>query len=487
MGSEVRDKCGVVGIYAPGEDVARLTYYALYAIQHRGQESAGIAISDGQTIVVYKELGLVAQVFDELVLKSLRGSVAIGHNRYSTTGSSSWENAQPTYKSSSSGQLALAHNGNLVNSMELKSSLEAAGGDPTPKGARLDSSSDTDLVAAHIARANKGDMREAILQVLPRLSGAYSFTMMDEARVFGARDPQGFRPLCIGRLDGGGWILASETCALDLLGARFIRDVEPGELVTIDENGLESERFAPVTPAACVFEHVYFARPDSALMGQNVYATRYRMGQRLAEEAPVVAELVMPVPDSGVPAAQGFAAASGVTYGDGFVKNRYVGRTFIQPTQSMRQQGIRMKLNPVREIIEGRRVVVVEDSIVRGNTVKQIVAMLREAGAREVHMRISSPPIKWPCFYGIDMPDQDELIGSRLDPEAIRDHVGADSLAYLSLEGMLNATEIPPDQFCTACFSSRYPVPIPAEELRSKQVLEFPTVHEPQTWQPNKG
>lgn len=487
MAGEARDKCGVVGVYAPGEDVARLTYYALYAIQHRGQESAGIAISDGQTIVVYKELGLVAQVFDELVLQSLRGKVAIGHNRYSTTGSSSWENAQPTYKSSPLGQLALAHNGNLVNSVELRSSLEAAGGDPTPEGARLHSSSDTDLVAAHIARANKGDMREAILEVLPQLSGAYSFTMMDESRVFGARDPQGFRPLCIGRLDGGGWILASETCALDLLGARFIRDVEPGELVTIDENGLASERFAPVRSAACVFEHVYFARPDSMLMGQNVYATRYRMGQRLAREAPVVAELVMPVPDSGVPAAQGFAAASGVTYGDGFVKNRYVGRTFIQPTQSMRQQGIRMKLNPVREIIEGRRVVVVEDSIVRGNTVKQIVAMLREAGAREVHMRISSPPIKWPCFYGIDMPDQDELIGSQLDPEAIRRHVGADSLAYLSLEGMLDATEIPADQFCTACFSSRYPVPIPAEELRSKQVLEIPSLQEPQTWQPNKG
>ena len=487
MAGEARDKCGVVGVYAPGEDVARLTYYALYAIQHRGQESAGIAISDGQTIVVYKELGLVAQVFDELVLQSLRGTVAIGHNRYSTTGSSSWENAQPTYKSSPSGQLALAHNGNLVNSVELRDSLAAAGGDPTPEGARLHSSSDTDLVAAHIARANKGDMREAIREVLPKLSGAYSFTMMDDSRVFGARDPQGFRPLCIGRLEGGGWILASETCALDLLGARFIRDVEPGELVTIGEDGLTSERFATVQPAACVFEHVYFARPDSNLMGQNVYATRYRMGQRLAEEAPVVAEIVMPVPDSGVPAAQGFAAASGITYGDGFVKNRYVGRTFIQPTQSMRQQGIRMKLNPVREIIEGRRVVVVEDSIVRGNTVKQIVTMLREAGAREVHMRISSPPIKWPCFYGIDMPDQDELIGSQLDPEAIRQHVGADSLAYLSLEGMLNATEIPADQFCTACFSSRYPVPIPAEELRSKQVLEIPPLQEPQTWQPNKG
>jgi amidophosphoribosyltransferase len=486
MAGEARDACGVVGIYAPGEDVARLTYYALYALQHRGQESAGIAISDGRTIVVYKELGLVAQVFDEIVLKSLQGKLAIGHTRYSTTGASSWENAQPTYKSSSLGQLALAHNGNLVNSVALRESLEAAGGDPTPEGARLHSSSDTDLVASHIARTNKGDMGASIREVLPKLSGAYSFTMMDETRLFGARDPQGFRPLCIGRLDNGGWILASETCALDLLGARFIRDVEPGELVAIDENGLSSESFAEPKPASCIFEHVYFARPDTNLMGQNVYSTRFRMGQRLAEEAPVEAELVMPVPDSGVPAAQGFADGSGITYGDGFVKNRYVGRTFIQPTQSMRQQGIRMKLNPVREVIAGRRVVVIDDSIVRGNTTKQIVAMLRDAGAREVHMRISSPPIKWPCFYGIDMPDQDELIGSRLDPEGIRRHIGADSLAYLSIEGMVQATEIPGDQFCTACFSSRYPVPIPAEELRNKQVLEVLPSPETPPWRAKK-
>jgi amidophosphoribosyltransferase len=472
MAGEARDACGVVGIYAPGEDVARLTYYALYALQHRGQEAAGIAISDGQTIVVYKELGLVSQVFDETVLRSLRGGLAIGHTRYSTTGSTTWENAQPSFKSSPTGQIALAHNGNLVNSVELKDSLAAAGGDPTPTSARLASSSDTDLVAAHIARANEGDTKKAILEVLPKLSGAFSFTMMDEGRLFGARDPHGFRPLCIGALADGQWVLASETCALDLLGARFIRDVEPGELVAIDGSGITSDTFAPVTPAACVFEHVYFARPDSALMGQNVYATRFRMGERLAQESPVQAELVMPVPDSGVPAAQGFAAKSGIPYGEGFVKNRYVGRTFIQPTESMRKQGIRMKLNPLREVIEGRRLVVVDDSIVRGPTSGHLVQMLREAGAREVHLRISSPPIKWPCFYGIDMPNQDELIGSRMDVEGIRAHVGADSLAYLSLEGMLNATQIPTDGFCTACFSSNYPIPIPAHELRNKHVLE---------------
>jgi amidophosphoribosyltransferase len=478
MSGEARDACGVVGIYAPGEDVARLTYHALYALQHRGQESAGIAISNGETIVVYKELGLVSQVFDEDVLQSLRGHLAIGHVRYSTTGSTSWENAQPSFKSAPSGQIAVAHNGNLVNSVALKRSLKEAGGDPTPTAARLPSSSDTDLVAAYIARANTGDMKAAILDVLPRLSGAFSFAMMDESRVYGVRDPYGFRPLCIGRLNDGGWVLASETCALDLLGAHFIRDVEPGELVVLDENGVSSERFAEARYAACIFEHVYFARPDSTLMGQNVYATRYRMGQRLAEESSVQAELVMPVPDSGVPAAQGFAQASGITYGEGFVKNRYVGRTFIQPTQSMRQQGIRMKLNPLREVIEGRRLVVVDDSIVRGNTTRQIVQMLRDAGAREVHMRISSPPIKWPCFYGIDMPNQDELIGSRFETEEIRESVGADSLAYLSLDGMVGATQIHADTFCTACFSSDYPVPVPASELRNKLVLEQPSTTE---------
>lgn len=472
MAGEARDACGVVGIFAPGEDVARSTYYALYALQHRGQESAGIAISDGQCMVVYKELGLVAQVFDETVLRSLRGHVAIGHVRYSTSGSTSWENAQPTYKSSATGEIALAHNGNLVNSVEVRDRLHAAGGDPTPRAPRNRASSDTDLVAGAIARANRGDMRAAILEVLPSLAGAYSFTMSDGERVFGARDPQGFRPLSIGRLVDGGWILASETCALDLLGARFIRDVEAGELVTIGPDGLEGERFAPAKNASCIFEHVYFARPDSTLMGQNVYATRYRMGGRLAQESPAPAELVMPVPDSGVPAAQGYAQAAGVPYGEGFVKNRYVGRTFIQPTQSMRQQGIRMKLNPLREVIAGRRLVVIDDSIVRGNTTRQIVAMLREAGAREVHLRISSPPIKWPCFYGIDMPDQDDLIGARMSVEEIREHIGADTLAYLSLDGMVAATEIPPDELCTACFSSRYPVPIPPEQLRSKHVLE---------------
>ena len=472
MGGEARDACGVMGIYAPDEDVARLVFYGLYALQHRGQESAGIAISDGTTVVVYKELGLVAQVFDEVVLKSLRGHLAIGHVRYSTTGATTWENAQPTYKSGPTGQIALSHNGNLVNSLALRRELEEAGGDPTPERARLGSSSDTDLVAAHIARASRGDTRRAIAEVLPRLEGAYSFAIMDETRLFGARDPHGFRPLCIGRLEGDGWVLASETCALDLLGARFIRDVEPGELVTIGPEGLSSERFAAASHSACIFEHVYFARPDSTLLGQNVYASRYRMGQRLAVEAPVEADLVVPVPDSSMPAAQGFAQASGIPYGDGFVKNRYVGRTFIQPSQSMRQQGIRMKLNPLREVIRGKRIIVIDDSIVRGNTTRQMVGMLRDVDAREVHLRISSPPIRWPCFYGIDMPHRDDLIGAFRDIDSVRAHLAADSLAYLSLEEMIAATGIPGDAFCTACFSSRYPVLVPDVELVRKNALE---------------
>ncbi|MDQ4057742.1 MAG: amidophosphoribosyltransferase [Actinomycetota bacterium] len=472
MAGEARDACGVVGIYAPGEDVARLTYYALYALQHRGQESAGIAISNGDSMVVYKDLGLVAQVFDESSLRSLQGHLAIGHCRYSTTGGNTWANAQPSFKSGAGGQVALAHNGNLVNTLDLKRQLDEAGGDPTPSGARLGTSNDTDIVAAHIARAQDRDTAAALQAILPKLSGAFSFTIMDEHKLFGVRDPFGVRPLCIGRFSSGGWVLASETCALDLIGAQFIRDVEPGEMVAIDESGLTSERFAAPTVAACVFEHVYFARPDSTLMGQNVYASRFRMGQRLANESPAQAELVMPVPDSGVPSAQGYAQASGIPYGEGVVKNRYVGRTFIQPTQAMRQQGIRMKLNPLREVIAGKRLVVTDDSIVRGNTTRQIVNMLREAGAREVHLRISSPPLKWPCFYGIDMPNQDELIGSQLTVEEIGAHVGADSLAYLSVEGMIAATELPADSLCTACFTSDYPIPIPKRELQRKNVLE---------------
>ena len=467
-----REACGVVGVYAPGEEVAKLTYYALFALQHRGQESAGIAVSDRSTIVVYKDMGLVSQVFDENTLKSLTGDMAIGHVRYSTTGSSLWENAQPTYKSSGGPQgmeIALGHNGNLVNTLELARELEESG-----PGVRFgpEATTDSDLVADLIAASGAATAEEGILAVLPKLRGAFSFVMMDEQTVFGARDPNGLRPLVIGRLPAGGYVLASETCALNIIGARYVREVEPGELVVIGAEGIRSHRYAEAKPSLCIFEYVYFARPDSNLYGKSVYMTRHRMGMRLAEEAPSVADLVIPVPDTGQAAAAGYARRSGIPYGEGLVKNRYVGRTFIKPTQAIRQQGIRTKLNPLSEVIEGRRLVVVDDSIVRGNTTRQIVQMLRDAGAREVHMRISSPPIKWPCFYGIDTADRDELIGAHSTVDEIRDHIGADSLAYLSLDGLVAATDVAKDMFCTACFSAEYPIPVPEHVKVTKGMLE---------------
>lgn len=463
-----KEACGCVAIYAPGEEVAKLTYYALYALQHRGQESAGIAVSEGDVMVVFKEMGLVAQVFDENTLTSLTGNLAIGHVRYSTTGSSLWENAQPIYRTFDGLSIALGHNGNLVNTMELAAELDQLPGGPFERSA----STDSDLIAEMMVRSGKPNIEDAILDTLPKLRGAFSLVMMDERTVFGARDPMGFRPLVVGILETGGYVIASETCALDNIGAKFLREVEPGELIAIDETGIRSHRYAEATPALCVFEYVYFARPDSTLYGKSVQKTRFRMGEQLAREAPAEADLVMPVPDSGRGAAAGFAAASGIPYGDGLVKNPYVGRTFIQPTQSIRQRGIRTKLNPMAEMIEGKRLVVVDDSIVRGNTTRQIVRMLRDAGAKEIHMRISSPPIKWPCFYGIDTADRDELIGAWRTVDEICAHIEADSLAYLSLEGLVDSTEVESDMFCTACFSSRYPVRIPDEVKVTKNMLE---------------
>lgn len=463
-----QEACGVVGIFAPGEEVAVLTYYALYALQHRGQESAGIAVSDGDKIWVFKDMGLVAQVFDENVLSTLSGHLAIGHVRYSTTGASRWENAQPTYKEGRGGlAVALGHNGNLVNTMELS---EAVSGRDAPGGGP-DSSTDSDLIAAMIASRSKPSTEEAILEVLPRLEGAFSLVMMDERSVFGARDAHGVRPLVLGRLPGG-YALASETCALDIIGAQTIREVEPGELVVIDEQGVRSHIWAEAKSSLCIFEFVYLARPDSNLYGKSVYMTRYRMGIELAREAPAEADLVMPVPDTGTAAAAGYARESGIPYGEGFVKNRYVGRTFIQPAQSMRQQGIRTKLNPLPSLIDGKRLIVVDDSIVRGNTTRQLVRMLKRAGAREVHMRISSPPIKWPCFYGIDIADRDELIAAWKSVEEIREHIEADSLAYLSIDGMVRSTEVSRDMFCAACFTSEYPIPIPDDVKITKNMLE---------------
>ncbi len=465
MGAESpKEACGLFGVWAPGEEVARLTYFGLFAQQHRGQESAGMAVSDGQHILVFKELGLVSQVFDESTLATLQGELGIGHTRYSTTGSTTWENAQPAFKTDGERSLALGHNGNLVNTAEL---AERAG-----RGARA--TTDSDLVAGLLAkRLGLGEgLRDAAIDVLPTLRGAFCFVMMDERSVFAARDPHGLRPLSIGRLSNG-YCVASETCALDIVGATLIRDVEPGELIRIDDRGLSSTRFAEAPRRAlCIFEFVYLARADSRIGGITVHEVRRKLGRALAKEAPADADLVIPVPDTGHSAAQGYAEVSGIPYGEGLMKNRYVGRTFIQPSQSLRERGVKLKLNPIPDAIKGKRLVVIDDSIVRGTTTRQIVQALREAGAAEVHTRITCPPIQWPCFYGIDMPTRTELVASDLSVEEIRRFVGADSLGYLSLDWMVAATGAPKDDFCRACFDGEYPIEVP--EDTGKFLLEQP-------------
>ena len=482
-----RDACGVFGVWVrPGEaaraEVSKLTYYGLYALQHRGQESAGIAVSDGGRIVVFKDMGLVSQVFDESVLNTLRGHIAVGHCRYSTTGSPTWENAQPTFRSTEAGGLALAHNGNLINTPELAARLE-----PGVLTATTDTEVLTALLATHGAPGGTGGssplMRRGTLaggsdpliaarKILPDARGAYSLVFMDEQTLYAARDPEGVRPLVLGRLDDlGGWVVASETAALDIVGAAFVREIEPGEMVAIDGDGVRSERFAEARPKGCLFEYVYLARPDTTISGRSVQATRVEVGRRLAREHPVEADLVIPTPESGTPAAIGYAEASGIPYGQGLVKNSYVGRTFIQPSQTIRQLGIRLKLNPLREAIEGKRLVVVDDSIVRGNTQRAIVSMLRDAGAKEVHVRISSPPVAWPCFYGIDFATRAELIAGNLSVEEIRDSIGADSLGYISLDELIAASRLPKDRLCRACFDGVYPIPV-EEDARGKHLLE---------------
>ncbi len=463
-----QDACGVFGVWAPGEEVAKLTYFGLYALQHRGQEAAGMAVSDGSGVVVYKELGLVSQVFDESTLASLRGHVAIGHARYSTTGGSTWENAQPTLRSTPTGTtVALAHNGNLVNTAELAREVAALG----IAADRMAATNDTSLVTTLLAAHPDLSVEAAALRVLPTLRGAFSFVFMDEHTLYAARDAQGVRPLVLGRLEHG-WVVASETAALDIVGASVVREVEPGELIAIDEHGLRSERFAPPEPKGCIFEYVYLARPDTTISGRSVHAARVKVGRALAKEHPVEADLVIPVPESGTPAAVGYAQESGIPYGLGLVKNSYVGRTFIQPSQTIRQLGIRLKLNPLRDVIRGKRLVVVDDSIVRGNTQRALIRMLREAGALEVHVRISSPPVKWPCFYGIDFASRAELIANGLDTDGIRASIGADSLGYVSLDGLIAATEQPKSRLCRACFDGEYPIALPADDLIGKHVLE---------------
>ena len=479
-----QDACGVFGVYAPGEDVAKLTYFGLYALQHRGQESAGIAVGDGNRTLVLKDMGLVSQVFTEDALGSLIGHVAIGHTRYSTTGSSSWENAQPTFRSTARGHLALGHNGNLTNIGDLLKRL-ADRQTALVNGVSGQNISDTAVLASLLSAHPEGDLADAAAAELPYVTGAFSLVFMDDERLYAARDAQGIRPLCIGSLPGGGWVVASESAALDIVGAEFIRDVEPGEIITLDADGIHSRHFATAAPKGCIFEYVYLARPDTRLNGHSVHATRVEIGRRLARQHPVDADVVIPVPDSGSPAAVGYAQESRIPFAHGLIKNQYVGRTFIQPSQTLRQLGIRLKLNPLREVIEGKRLVVVDDSIVRGNTQRAIVRMLREAGAAEVHVRISSPPVKWPCFYGIDFATHAELVAANLDVEGVRASIEADSLAYVDLDELVEATGVPGDQLCRACFDGKYPGPIPATHSLGKTTLPLINDATPTLLDPN--
>jgi len=463
LSSGPREACGVFGVYAPGRNVAAIVFDGLHALQHRGQESAGIAVSDGSNMMVVKDMGLVSQVFNDYKLASLVGHLAVGHTRYSTAGGSSWHNAQPMYRQAGGTEFALGHNGNLTNVTEL-----AASAGMLPGIASSDSDLMAELLARRLVASGATSLLGALVEVLPTLEGAFSLVLADRAQLIGARDPNGFRPLCLGKLDDG-WVLASETPALDIAGAHFVREVEPGEVLVIGPEGCNSVRPWPperVQPALCLFEFVYLARPDSRLYGQELHAARVRMGEQLAEQAPASADMVIGVPDSGLPAAEGYSRRSGAPFGHGLVKNRYVGRTFINPDPGQRASGVRRKLNPLREAISGKRLVVVDDSIVRGTTTRAMVAMLREAGAREVHLRISSPPYRWPCFYGLDTGTRAELVAADLEVGEIRDYLGADSLAYLSLEALKKATGVPGAGFCDACLTGNYPVPAPAQQAQ---------------------
>ncbi|MDQ2826796.1 MAG: amidophosphoribosyltransferase [Actinomycetota bacterium] len=490
-GDTPKEACGVFGVYAPGHAVAQLTYLGLYALQHRGQESAGMAVSDGDTITVVKDMGLVSNVFDGRTLAPLQGHLAVGHVRYSTTGASTWGNAQPIYRETGDAGFVLGHNGNLTNTAALAAEAGILPGTV---------SSDSDVVAEMIqdamqsagpgVRSDGRDLERALVDVLPKLQGAFSLVLMDDSHVVGVRDPNGFRPLCLGRLDNG-WVLSSETTGLDIVGAHFVRELDPGEIVVIDATGTRSLRpFPPerIEPKLCLFEFVYFARPDSRLYGQTVHMSRQRMGELLAEQSPLPPEkrqsdtlspareaMVMPVPESGIPAAEGYARRSGIPFGQGLVRNRYIGRTFISPGQDQRSRGVRMKFNPIRENIAGKRLVVIDDSIVRGTSTRAVVAMLRESGAAEIHLRISSPPYRWPCYFGMDTGARGELIAADLTVSEVRDYLGCDTLSYLELDRLVTATGVPGGGFCTGCLTGEYPVAVPhaavADELPSVDLV----------------
>ena len=468
MFDKPREECGIFGVYAEGEDVARLTYFGLFGLQHRGQESAGIAVSDGAKLRMFKDMGLVTQVFDESILGDLKGHIAIGHNRYSTTGSSVWQNAQPVVcESAQFGTIAIAHNGNLVNTTDLRAELEE-------QGETFESTTDSEVIAKMIAQSRADTIEEAIVDMMRRVIGAYSLLVLTRDKMVGLRDPHGIRPLCLGRLNSDHYVLSSETCALNLIGGRFMREIEPGEMITIDRSGVKEVQAVPTARhALCAFEFIYFARPDSLMYNKTLHMARERMGHELACEHPAIgAHIVMPLPNTGIPAAIGFAQASRIPYGEGVIKNHYVHRTFIEPDQRMRDLGVKMKFAPLKESLAGKKVVMVEDSIVRGTTTRPTVKLLRDAGAREIHVRISSPPIKYPCFYGIDMAQQQELIAATKTVDEIRQHIGADSLGYLSVQGLVQAIGLKRNKFCLACFDGRYPIEIPRHIKVCKFALE---------------
>jgi len=447
--------CGVFGVYAPNEDVARLTFFGLFALQHRGQESAGIATTDGKGLQVYAKMGLVSQVFSEDSLTRLSGDIAIGHNRYSTRGSSRVSNVQPIIVGSGSNTIAVAHNGNIVNAEHLYQEL-------CDKGYTFHTSTDSEVIANLILSAPDKDWVDKIRYAMHRLQGAYSLTMMTNHSLFGVRDPFGVRPLCLGSINGG-WVIASESCALDHIGASFIREVEPGEIISVSGSGVDSYREEVGKKGLCIFEYIYFARPDSVINGRLLYPARQAMGRELAREHPVDADLVMGVPDSATAAGIGYALESGIPLAEGLIKNRYVGRTFIEPDQRIRDLGVKLKFNPLPQMLDGKRVVVVDDSIVRGTTTPQVVKLLRRAGAREVHMRICAPPLRYPCFFGVDMATRWELIAAQKTIPEVRDFIGADSLGYLSIDGLIKAVGLPKDIFCLACFTGDYPIPVQLE------------------------
>jgi amidophosphoribosyltransferase len=459
MLDELKENCGVFGIFGH-KDAARFAYLGLYALQHRGQESAGIAIADGSKIECYKGMGLVSEVFNEEKLAKMKGHLAVGHIRYSTTGSSEIKNAQPLVVDYFQGSVAIAHNGNLVNTQSVRRKLEE-------HGSIFQSTMDSEMIVHLLAKAHGERFEDRLIKALKQVKGAYSLVVMNKDQLVGVRDPHGFRPLCLGVLDGS-YVFSSETCALDLIQAEYLREIEPGELVIVDRKGLRSLKPFPRTrPAQCIFEYIYFARPDSLAFGKSVYSIRKNLGRELAKESPVDADIVVPMPDSGNCAALGFFEVSGIPFEMGFIRNHYVGRTFIQPSQPVRDLGVKIKINPVRDVIKGKRVVVIEDSIVRGTTSRTRMKNLREAGAKEVHMRVSCPPHRYPCFYGIDFPTREELIASSHSTEEIRKYLGLDSLGYLSMEGMIKSMPFRKNEFCLSCFDGNYPVP-----CREKPVLK---------------